>query len=136
VSISGAVPEGGELNRALANELGKLVANFTGRGATKSRAFVHHDVAICLLEDGASRAEENLIAAGMSDLVRFQRDAIQRAMEPQFVASVERLTGRKVATFLSGTSTPGSDSVEVFVLEPVGRAEPGREVGSLSEPSR
>ncbi len=128
MSTSGTGLEGGELNRALANELGKLVAAFTGRGATKSRAFVHHDIAVCLLEDGVSRAEENLIVAGKADLVRLGRDAIQRAMEPQLVASVERLTGRRVATFLSGTSTPGSDSVEVFVLEPLPDAGSRREV--------
>lgn len=39
---------GGALNAALANELGKLVADFTGRGATRSRAFVQHDVVVCV----------------------------------------------------------------------------------------
>ena len=34
------------------------------------------------------------------------------------MAAVERLTERKVIKFLSGTSTPGDASVEVFVLEP------------------
>ena len=110
---------GGRLNAALANEIGKLIADFTGRGATRSRAFVHEDIVVCLLEDGATKAEVNLIAAGREELVRVQRDALQRAQEPQLVAAVERLTGRKVRTFLSGASTLGEDSVEVFVLEPV-----------------
>ena len=39
-------------------------------------------------------------------------------MEDQLVAAVERLTGRKVRMFLSGSSTPGDSAVEVFVLEP------------------
>ena len=34
----------GPLNAAIANEVGRLVAEFTGRGANKSRAFVHDDV--------------------------------------------------------------------------------------------
>jgi uncharacterized protein YbcI len=110
---------GGRLNAALANEIGKLIADFTGRGATKSRAFLYQDIVVCLLEDGATKAEVNLAAAGKSELVRHQRDALQRAMEPQLVEAVERLTGRTVRTFLSGTSTPGEDSVEVFVLEPM-----------------
>jgi uncharacterized protein YbcI len=110
---------GGRLNAALANEIGKLVADFTGRGATKSRAFLHQDMVVCLLEDGATKAEVNLVAAGRSELVRLQRDAIQRAMEQLLVGAVEGLTGRTVRTFLSGTSTPGADSVEVFVLEPI-----------------
>jgi uncharacterized protein YbcI len=112
----------GELNAALANEIGKLVADFTGRGATRSRAFLHQNAVVCLLENDATKAESNLVAAGQAELVRTQRDALQRAMEPHLVAIVERLTGRAVLKFLSGTSTPGEDSVEVFVLE---SAQPG-----------
>src|SRR6202012_1144385 len=109
---------GGALNATLANELGKLVADFTGRGATKSPAFVHHDLVVCVLEDGATRAEKNLVAAGKSDLVRIQRDALQRAMGPQLVAAVERLTDRTVRTFLGGTDEEGGGSIEAFLLEP------------------
>jgi uncharacterized protein YbcI len=114
---------GGALNAALANEIGKLIADFTGRGSTRSRAFVDQNVVVCLLEDGATRAEANLVKAGKADLVRVQRDALQRAMEPQLTAAVERLTGRTVLTFLSGSSTLGESSVEVFVMEPDGSGE-------------
>lgn len=108
----------GALNAAIANEIGKLVADFTGRGASKSRAFIDHDVVVCLLEDAATKAEVNLAAAGKSELVRVARDALQRAMESQLVAAVERLSGRSVRVFMSGMSTNGDSSVEVFVLEP------------------
>jgi uncharacterized protein YbcI len=109
---------GGALNAALANELGKLIADFTGRGATKSRAFVHQDLVVCLLEDGATRAEQNLVVAGKSEIVRLQRDALQRAMRPQLVAAVERLTNRSVRIFLSGSDEDGGSAIEAFVLEP------------------
>ena len=109
---------GGALNAALANEIGKLVADFTGRGATRSRAFLQVDLVVCLLEDGATKAERNLVVAGKSELVRMQRDALQRAMGPLLTAAVERLTGRKVRTFLSGTDHDGGSSIEAFVLEP------------------
>lgn len=109
---------GGVLNAALANELSKLVADFTGRGATRSRAFVHQDLVVCLLQDGASRGERNLVAAGKSELVRLQKDALQHAMAPQLIAAVERLTGRTVRTFLSGTDEEGMSAMEAFVLEP------------------
>ena len=109
---------GGPLNAAIANEMGSLIADFTGRGADRSRAFIQSDVVVCLLENGATSAERNLVAAGRDDLVRVQRDALQRAMETRLVECIERLTHRKVKTFLSGTSTYGESSVEVFVLEP------------------
>jgi uncharacterized protein YbcI len=111
-------PSGGALNAALANELGKLIADFTGRGATRSRAFVHQDVVVCVFEDGATRAEQNLVAAGESRLVRIQRDALQRALAPQLVAAVERLTSRTVRTFMSGMDEGGAASIEAFLLEP------------------
>ena len=109
---------GGALNAALANELGKLIADFTGRGAQRSRAFLHQDLVVCLLEDGATNAEKNLVAAGQSDLVRRGRDALQHAMAPQLIDAVERLTHRTVRTFLSGTDHGGGCSIEAFVLEP------------------
>jgi uncharacterized protein YbcI len=109
---------GGTLNAALANEIGRLAADAIGRGATRSRAFVSHDTVVCVLEDGATKSERTLIDAGNLELVRVQRDALQRAIEPRLVECVERLTGRTVTTFLSGTSTPADSSVEVFLLEP------------------
>jgi uncharacterized protein YbcI len=109
---------GGPLNAALANEISKLVADFTGRGAPKARAFVHEDIVVCLLEDGATRAESNLVAAGKAELVRIGRDALQRAMEARLVSAVELLTGCAVRSFLSGTSTLADSSVEVFLLAP------------------
>lgn len=118
-TISGAsVRSSGQLGAAIANELGKMISDFVGRGATRSRAFVHNDVVVLLLEDGATRAEVNLVAAGRAELVRQTRDALQRAMEDELVAAVERLTGRKVRTFISGLSTEAESAVEVFVLEP------------------
>jgi uncharacterized protein YbcI len=113
----------GQLNAAIANEIGKLTADFTGRGSEKSRAFITGDVVVCLLENGATRGEQNIAAAGRADVVRLGRDILQRAMEDQLVAAVERLTGRRVRMFLSGSSTPGESAVEVFVLEPDHRAD-------------
>ena len=54
----------GPLNAAIANEVGRLVAEFTGRGAKRSRAFVHDDVVVCLLEGEATSGERNLVEAG------------------------------------------------------------------------
>lgn len=114
---SGQRITGGALNAALANELGKLIADFTGRGATRSRAFIHQDLVVCVFEDGATMAERNLVAAGESELVQLQRAALQRAMAPRLIAAVERLTGRKVRRFLSGTDEHGGSAIEAFLLE-------------------
>ena len=80
-----------------------------------------------LLSSGqlGAATEVNLVAAGRSELVRQQRDVLQRAMEDALVSTIERLTGRKVRTFLSGLSTQGESAVEVFVLEPEAPPAPG-----------
>jgi uncharacterized protein YbcI len=119
VESSGPRLNRGQLNAALANQIGRIVAEATGRGATRTQAFVEGDVVVCLLEDNATKAESTLVAAGQDRLVRQNRDELQRAMEDRLTACVEQLTGRRVRSFLSGTSTPGDSSVEVFVLEPV-----------------
>lgn len=108
----------GELGSALASAITRIIADFTGRGPTRSRAFLHGDVVVCLLEDGATKAEQNLIASGREIAVRELRDSVQRATEHELVDAVEALTGRRVLTFLSGTSTGADSQVEVFVLEP------------------
>jgi uncharacterized protein YbcI len=114
----------GALNAALANELGKLIADYTGRGAQRSRAFIDSDLVVCVLEDGATMAERNLVAAGKAELVRFQRDALQRAMAPQLIDAVQRLTDRTVRTFMSGMDEFGNSQVEVFILEPESGPDP------------
>ena len=109
----------GQLGGAIANEIVRILADFTGRGATRSRAFVHGDVVVCLFEESMTRLEQSLVANGKDDTVRQLRDGSQRACEPEMVAAVERLTGREVVRFLSGSSTDADAGVEVFVLEPV-----------------
>jgi uncharacterized protein YbcI len=108
----------GRVNAAIANAIGELTADFTGRGSEKSRAFITGDVVVYLLENGATKGEQNIAAAGRAEVVRLGGDILQRAMEDQLVAAVERLTGRKIRTFLSVSSTLGESAVEVFVLEP------------------
>lgn len=109
-----------QLNLALANEIVKIVADHTGRGASRSRAFVVGDVVVCVLEDATTAAERTLLEGGRTDLVREQRHTLQLLMEERLTACVERLTGRRVRTFLSGTNPLGDASVEVFLLHPEG----------------
>ena len=98
--------EAGRLNAAIANEIGKLIADFTGAEPTNRVLSLDQDVVVCLLEDGATRSEVNLAAAGKDELSNAcSADGID------LVAVIEPLTGRTVGTFLSGSSTLGESSV-------------------------
>jgi uncharacterized protein YbcI len=118
MSLSEEERTAGQIGAEVANEVVRILADFTGRGATRSRAFVHGDVVVCLFEESMTKVERNLVASGKDDVVRQLRDGFQRASETELIAAVERVTGRKVARFLSGTSTNADAGVEVFVLEP------------------
>lgn len=111
-------PEVGRTHVALANELVKIIAQATGRGATRSRVFSDGDTIVCVLENGATKAERTLVQGGRADLAREHRGALQELMEAQLTECVERLTGRQVRTTVSGSSRLGEAAVEVFLLEP------------------
>jgi uncharacterized protein YbcI len=112
--------EGGRLDAAIATEIVSLMAQYTGRGATRSRAFVHDDMVVCLLEQGMTKGEAKLIDAGETESVNTIRATFQKVMEDELVATVERLTGRAVRSFMSGNNARTDSAVEVFVLEPDG----------------
>jgi uncharacterized protein YbcI len=118
VDASETGPTVGQIGAQVANEVVRILAEFTGRGATRSRAFVHGDVVVCLYEESMTKVERSLIERGNDDVVRQLRDSFQRASENELVSAVERVTGRKVVRFLSGTSTGADAGVEVFVLDP------------------
>jgi hypothetical protein len=46
---------------------------------------------------------------------------LQQALRRDFVETVDRLTGRRVITFISGSDPKAETSSEVFVLESPGR---------------
>ena len=46
------------------------------------------------------------------------RSAFQHAMQDKFIAEVERLSGRRVTTFISNSHVGPDLEVELFVLAP------------------
>ncbi|MEA2375624.1 MAG: hypothetical protein QOD53_2087 [Thermoleophilaceae bacterium] len=103
----------------LSNEMVRLYKELFGRGPTKSRTnFAGPDVVLCTLENSLTRAEQNMIKLEEHQRVRDVRTFFQHSAEAEFVSVVERVTGRKVRAFVSGTDTRRDVSSEVFYLEP------------------
>ena len=108
----------------MSNEMVRLYKELFGRGPTKSRTnFAGPDVVVCTLENSLTRAEQNMVRLEEHQRVRDVRTFFQHANEDEFVAVVERITGRKVRAFVSGTDTRHDVSAEVFYLEPNGDRE-------------
>ena len=101
----------GELSAALSNAIVALLAEYTGRGATQSRTYVHENLIVCVLHDSMTKGERSLVRDGKEEAVLTIRRTYQETMRPELIEIVERLTGRKVSAFLSPTmSTPTSRS--------------------------
>jgi uncharacterized protein YbcI len=107
----------GELSAALANAIVALMAEYTGRGAPKSRCYVHENLVVCVLHDSLTKGEVSLVTDGKEEAVLSIRRTYQESMRPELIAIVERLTGRKVAAFMSSNHVNPDVAIESFVLE-------------------
>jgi uncharacterized protein YbcI len=87
------------------------------RPATARTQMMGDDMLACLLGDVYTDVEKTMIELQRQALVWETRSAFQQAMERRFIAAVERLTGRRVAKFIS-THHVGPDlELELFVFE-------------------
>jgi uncharacterized protein YbcI len=119
---------------AISDEMVRLYKQQFGRGPTSARAmWAGPDVLTVVLESTLTAAERNLVRLGEHQRLRETRLFFQYASVREFCRSVERLTGRRVRSFVSGTDTEVDGlSVETFVLWPEGdedgpsRADGGR----------
>ena len=79
------------------------------------------------LEDTLTEAERKMVNAGAHQRLREKRSSVQYSTVRQFCEPVERLTGRKVRAFLSGTDTEVDGlSIETCLLHPAGYDGPSR----------
>jgi uncharacterized protein YbcI len=72
------------------------------------------------LENSMTPVERSMLAMGEQQRVEETRLIFQRATQGQFIAEVERITGRTVRAFVSGTDAQRDVSTEVFYLAPDG----------------
>ncbi len=106
----------------------RLYKDQFGRGPTKVRTeWAGPDALVCTLENTFTPAERNLIKLNEHRRVRDIRTFFQYATVPEFCEPVERLTGRKVRSFLSAIDTEADGlAMETFILYPAGHTGPSR----------
>jgi uncharacterized protein YbcI len=106
-----------DIGLAIANAITKLHRQYYGRGAASARTISGRDHIVVFLEDIYTTVERTLIDAGNFDTVHATRHTFQMTMQPEFVAAVEEITGRKVAAFMSEVHEDPAIAAEIFVLE-------------------
>jgi uncharacterized protein YbcI len=80
---------------------------------TSVTTYLMDDLLVCVLEDVVPTDAEQRAHV---DAVLDQRRSFQRRHEPEFCAAVERITGRRVKTFLSANHVGDRIAAEVFFL--------------------
>ncbi|HEX5592286.1 MAG TPA: Na-translocating system protein MpsC family protein [Solirubrobacterales bacterium] len=102
---------------AISRETVQLYLRAFGRGPTKSRTYVQADYAVCVLRDVFTAAERTLVAIGGREQVEASRKKVTDAMDAEFVALVERETGRQVQTHLTHVKVPANLAVHFFLFD-------------------
>jgi uncharacterized protein YbcI len=108
----------GAMRSAISQAIVRIHAEHYGKGATQAKTYVWENLVVTVLRDVLTVAERTLIDVGRAEIVRDVRTTFQSSLEPAFRAAVERLTGRRVHSFMSQIDPIRGLSVEVFVLEP------------------
>ena len=114
--------EGDEMLQAVTDAMVALHERYHGRKpGTAHTQLMGDDMLACLLGGVYTDIEKTLIELQRKALVHETRIAFQQAMEPRFIQTVERITGRRVARFIS-THHVGPDlELELFLFEPAKR---------------
>jgi uncharacterized protein YbcI len=133
----------GELQAALSNAVVRIMRDFYGKGAARSRTMIFDEYVFVVLEDVLTTAEMTLRNGGAGELVRKVRMRFEDVMTGTFVGEVQRLTGRTVVAYHSQVVLEPPSCFEVFVLDPTqpGTGVPERsagavEAGDLQAPGR
>jgi uncharacterized protein YbcI len=112
---------------AISNEMVRLYKDQFGRGPTKTRTqWAGPDVVVVTLEETFTPAERRLRELGEHGRLRDLRLLFQYADVAAFCDPVERITGRRVRSFISGIDTEADLATEMFVLHPAGYDGPSR----------
>ena len=96
-------------------ELSALMMEYLDRGPTHTRTYIRDNLIVCLMDDTMTKAEHAIVDPG--DL----RKAAERRRTEGFteaaVAIVERVTGRRPISFMSGHDLEADVVAHVFLLD-------------------
>jgi uncharacterized protein YbcI len=108
----------GTLRQDISTALVGLYKEHFGKGPTRCQTYLEPNLVVVILGEGYTASERTLFEAGKWYEVRNARQIWQDSMQELFVTTIERLTGRTVAAFLSANRQDPDFAVELFVLEP------------------
>lgn len=115
---SAARRTGGQLLTEISNTVMRVLADYTGRGATRARTIINGHWVFVTLQDTLTKGERKLVEIGRSDSVLATRKTFQNAMRDELSNEIERLTGRTVIAFHSDNHLDPDIGLAAMLLEP------------------
>jgi uncharacterized protein YbcI len=106
------------MSSTISNAVVRLLSEFTGRRPTKAQTYIDEDIIIVVVYDTLTEVERGIVRKGSIDLVRTTREGCQKAMKPDLIAAVERLSGRRITALLSQSHIDPDVAITSFVLAP------------------
>jgi uncharacterized protein YbcI len=95
-----------------------IYKNHFGRGPEHAHShYAGPDILICVLENTLTPVERSLAELGEHVRLQDLRQLFQNATEGKFRDTVEEITGRKVATFMSANDVKNDVASEIFLFE-------------------
>jgi len=110
-------PPGRSKSAQISDALVKIIREQTGRGPVSCRVTMDSNAIFAVLHETLTKGEQTLLDNGHADEVLALRRAFQAVARTAFVAEVERITGRKVETFMSTNHTVPDRACEIFLLD-------------------
>ncbi len=115
---------GGPLAAAISNRVVRVMSEYTGRGPTRARTYLHDDLVSVVVRDTLTKGERSLVADGKAEIVLTMRSEYQETMRSDLIGAVTELTGREVIAFFSASHIDPDTALESFLLAPVAESEP------------
>jgi uncharacterized protein YbcI len=108
---------GEELLTAVTEEMVAMHERYHHRiPASAKTQLLEGDLIAVVMGGVYSDVEKTMIELQRSTLVQETRSAFQDTMQPRFIESVERLSGREVLAFISNSHVGPDLEIELFVL--------------------
>jgi uncharacterized protein YbcI len=107
----------GEQLAAITREMVRIKSQGYGKGATEAKTYQCDAFLFCVLRDGLTTIERNLLEHGDGDMVRQVRLRHQQNNRESFVEVVERIAGQRVLTYESQILFGPDYTVEMFVMD-------------------
>jgi uncharacterized protein YbcI len=108
----------GQVLLDLSNAVVRIHKQFYGKGPTKARSHLSHDLLTVVLEGGFTRSEITLHERGHDREVVASRLAMQSSVEGELRSAVESILHRPVRSFMSANDPSNGLQAEIFVLHP------------------